>query len=197
MIKKQKPGQKPAHKSSTAKDLFQSTAVTPVSNTKKSSEYGKQLREKQKVKNMYGVREKQFRRFFSLAKKSKDATGEMLLSLLERRLDNVLYRLKFVKTRLAARKFIVHGHVQLNGQRVFSPSIVVSLGSLISFTDKTKHNEAFMKSEVHQAIARTGRVPDWLEVVRDEYKGKVLRLPTKTDIEAKINEGYIVELFSK
>ena len=92
MIKKQKTSQKPAHKSSAAKDLFQST-VAPVSNAKKSSEYGKQLREKQKVKNMYGVREKQFRRFFSLAKKSKDATGEMLLSLLERRLDNVLYRL--------------------------------------------------------------------------------------------------------
>ena len=84
MIKKQKSGQKPAHKSSTAKDLFQSTAVTPVSNTKKSSEYGKQLREKQKVKNMYGVREKQFRRFFSLAKKSKDGKSADVRALINR-----------------------------------------------------------------------------------------------------------------
>lgn len=196
MIKKQKTSQKSAQKSSAAKDLFQ-TAVTPVSNTKKSSEYGKQLREKQKVKGMYGVREKQFCRFFSLAKKSKDATGEQLLSLLERRLDNVLYRLKFFKTRLAARKFIVHGHIQLDGKRVFSPSIIVDVNSLIAFTEKTKKNEAFMKNEVEQAIAKIGKVPDWLEMVKDQYIGKVLRFPTKADIEAKINENYIVELFSK
>jgi small subunit ribosomal protein S4 len=193
MIKKQKPNQR----SSSAKDLFQSVAVTPVANTKKSSEYGKQLREKQKVKNMYGVREKQFRRFFSLAKKSKDATGEQLISLLERRLDNVLYRLKFFKTRLAARKFIVHGHVELDGRRVFSPSILVALDSVVSFVDKTKKNEAFMKAEVDQAMARVGRVPDWLEMIKDQYVGKVLRLPVKADIDVKINENYIVELFSK
>ena len=194
MIKKQKVNQKPNQKSSPLKE--QSVVTTPVSKTK-SSEYGKQLREKQKVKDMYQVREKQFRRFFSIAKKSKDATGVTLLTLLERRLDNVLYRLKFVKTRLAARKFIVHGHVVLNGRRVFSPSIIVSLNSVISFSEKAKSNQIFMKNEVEEALARAARVPDWLEMVKEGYVGKVLRLPNREDIEAKINENYIVELFSK
>lgn len=192
MIKKQKINQR----SSAGKDLFQ-TAAVPMNNTKKSSEYGKQLKEKQKVKEMYGVREKQFRRFFSIAKKSKDATGSTLLSLLESRLDNVLFRLKFAKTRLAARKIIVHGHIELNGRRVFSPSIIVSVNSVIALSEKIKQHESFMKNEVEVAWARSTRVPAWLEVMKDEYKGKVLRAPLREDVEAKINENYIVELFSK
>lgn len=191
MIKKQNK----SNQKSGSKDLFQTAA--PMSNTKKSSEYGKQLKEKQKVKEIYGVREKQFRRFFALAKKSKDATGSTLLCLLERRLDNVLFLLKFAKTRLAARKIIVHGHIELNGKRVFSPSIIVSLNGVVSLSEKIKQHESFMKNEVEVALARSTRVPGWLEVVKDEYKGKILRLPLRQDIEAKINENYIVELYSK
>ncbi len=190
MIKKQKNSQKTA-----GKDLFQ--AVAPVSHAKKSSEYGKQLKEKQKVKDMYGMREAQFCRFFMMAKKSKDATGDALLILLESRLDNILFRLKLAKTRLAARKIIVHGHVQLNGKRVYSPSIIVQVGATIGLSEKIKTHESFMKNEVAVALARSVRVPDWLELIKDEYKGKILRAPDVTDIQATINVSYIVELYSK
>jgi small subunit ribosomal protein S4 len=190
MIKKQKTVQKSANK-----DLFQ--AVTPMNHAKKSSEYGKQLKEKQKVKELYGMREAQFRRFFMMAKKSKDATGNMLLVLLESRLDNVLFRLKLAKTRLAARKIIVHGHVELDGKRVYSPSIIVPVNATIGLSDKIKAHNSFIKNEVEVALARSVRVPDWLELIKDQYKGKVLRAPDVSDIQATINVSFIVELYSK
>lgn len=190
MIKKQKNNQKAA-----GKDLFK--AVAPVSNTKKSSEYGKQLKEKQKVKEMYGLREAQFRRFFMIAKKSKDATGDTLLTLLESRLDNILFRLKLAKTRLAARKIIVHGHVEVDGKRVYSPSIIVSVNSVIGLSKKIKAHANFIKNEVEVSLARSIRVPDWLELNREEYKGRILRQPQSIDIQATINVNAIVELYSK
>jgi small subunit ribosomal protein S4 len=190
MIKKQKSNQKAA-----GKDLFK--AVAPVSNAKKSSEYGKQLKEKQKVKEMYGLREAQFRRFFMIAKKSKDSTGETLLTLLESRLDNILFRLKLAKTRLAARKIIVHGHVEVDGKRVYSPSIIVSVNSVIGLSEKIKAHANFIKNEVEVSLARSIRVPDWLELNREEYKGRILRQPQSVDIQATINVNAIVELYSK
>ena len=180
---------------SAGKSLFQ--AVAPVSNTKKSTEYGRQLKEKQKVKNMYGMREAQFRRFFSLAKKSKDATGDTLMTLLESRLDNILFRLKLAKTVLSARKIIVHGHVTLDGKRVYSPSIIVAVGSVVGLSDKIKKHESFVKNEVEVSLARSIRVPDWLELMRDEYKGRILRMPQISDIQSEININAIVELYSK
>jgi small subunit ribosomal protein S4 len=180
---------------SAGKSLFQ--AVAPVSNTKKSTEYGRQLTEKQKVKKMYVMREAQFRRFFTLAKKSKDATGDNLMSLLESRLDNILFRLKLAKTVLSARKIIVHGHVTVNGKRVYSPSIIVEVGSLVGFSKKIKQRQSFMKNEVEVSLARSIRVPDWLELIRSDYQGRVLRKPQISDIQSEININAIVELYSK
>lgn len=190
MIKKQKNNQKSANK-----DLFK--AVAPATQAKKSSEYGKQLKEKQKVKEMYGMREAQFRRFFAIAKKSKDATGDTLLNLLERRLDNIVFRLKLAKTRLAARKIIVHGHIEINGKRVYSPSIIVSVNSIVSLSSKIISHVNFMKNEVEVSLARSIRIPDWLELNKAEYKGRILREPEAADIQATINISSIVELYSK
>lgn len=177
------------------KDLFK--AVTKVTTTKKTSEYGRQLIEKQKVKKMYGMREAQFRRFFALAKKSKDSTGETLLVLLERRIDSIVFRLKLAKTRLAARKMIVHGHFKLNGKRVYSPSILLNVSDVVEVHEKIKQSENFMKNEVGIALSRAVRVPDWLELNKDEYKGIVLRKPVSSDVQATINVNAIVELYSK
>ena len=188
--KKQKNNQK------AAKDLFQQAAA-PVTHAKKTSEYGKQLAEKQKVKELYGVREAQFRRFFELARKSKDATGANLLSLLERRLDNVIFRLKYAKTLVAARKMIVHGHVTVDGKRVYSPSILVSVGTVVALSEKMKARDVFIKNEIEVAFARSIRVPEWLEANKETWSGKVLRMPVRSDIQATINENFIVELYSK
>lgn len=180
---------------SAGKSLFQ--AVSPVNNTKKSTEYGRQLKEKQKVKKMYGMREAQFRRFFMLAKKSKDATGDTLVTLLESRLDNVLFRLKLAKTVLSARKIIVHGHVVLNGKRVYSPSIIVPVNSMVGLSEKIQKHDNFMKNEVIVSLARSIRVPEWLELIKDQYQGRVVRLPQISDIQAELNVNAIVELYSK
>ena len=112
--------------------------------SKKLSEYGKQLFEKQKVKKMYGLREKQFRRFFKEASRQKGAAGENLLIMLEQRLDNILYRLKLAVTRLQARQIVVHGHVLVNGKRVYSPSLIVETGDVVSFVDNVGSKEKFL-----------------------------------------------------
>ncbi len=180
---------------SANKDLFK--AVTKVATTKKTSEYGRQLIEKQKVKKMYGMREAQFRRFFLLSKKSKDSTGETLLTLLESRLDNIVFRLKFAKTRLSARKMVVYGHIKVNGKRVYSPSMLLTVNDVVELTEKIRLATSFITNEVDIALARAVRVPDWLELNKPEYKGIVLRKPTSVDIQAAININAIVELYSK
>jgi small subunit ribosomal protein S4 len=180
---------------SAGKDLFQPAA--PMNTSKKLTEYGRQLKEKQKVKQMYGVREKQFRRFFSIAKQTKGATGDKLISLLESRLDNVVFRLKLAKTVLSARKIIVHGHILVDGKSVYSPSMLVLPHSTISFTEKIKKSEGFMKNEVKVALARSIRVPEWLELDEEKYEGKVLRSPMISDVQASMNVNAIVELYSR
>ena len=169
----------------------------PSKRQKKISEYGKQLLEKQKVKEMYGMREKQFRRFFALATRQQGAPGENLLSLLERRLDNVLYRLKMAVTRAQARQTIVHGHVCVNGKRVFSPSLFVSPGDVITFRESVMKKTQFVEQAIDKRLNIGIKVPEWLELNKKDRKGQILRKPVRTDVQVPIEEHLIVELYSK
>lgn len=165
---------------------------------KKLSEYGKQLVEKQKVKELYGVREKQFRRFFSKAVRAVEgAPGANLLSLLERRLDNVLYRLKFAVTRRQARQIIVHGHVLVNGKKVYSPSFLVSVGDAITLAPNVADKQAFLEQVINKRLNIGIKVPEWLELNAKDHKGNVLRFPVRSDVQTPIEEHLIVELYSK
>ncbi|MFC1841708.1 30S ribosomal protein S4 [Candidatus Dependentiae bacterium] len=164
---------------------------------RKLSEYGKQLYEKQKVKRLYGVREKQFRRFFDTAVKKEGATGDVLLSLLERRLDNVVYRLKLANTRTQARQIIVHGHVLVNGKKVYSPSCVVSVNDEVSLAKNVLDKKAFLEQVIDKRLNIGIKVPEWLELNKQDRRGLVLRDPARSDIKTPIEEHLIVELFSK
>jgi small subunit ribosomal protein S4 len=164
---------------------------------KKLSEYGKQLQEKQKVKEMYGVREAQFRRFFANAVKAQGGPGENLLSFLERRIDNVIYRLKLATTRTQARQIIVHGHVSINGAKVNSPSYLVEIGDVITLNDRALKKEAFVAQVVDKRSKMAIKIPDWLELDKKDRVGRVLRLPVRSDLQAPIEEHLIVEFYSK
>ena len=165
---------------------------------RKGSVYKQQLMEKQKVKRFYGVSEEQFRRFFSVASKSKSgATGTNLLCLLERRADNVIYRLKLAMTRRQARQMVVHGHILLNGKRIKTPSLLVKEGDHISLADKSLAKDGFMHSTTKQRINVGVKVPDWLELRKDQYLGIVSRLPQRADVHVQAEEHLIVELYSK
>jgi small subunit ribosomal protein S4 len=164
---------------------------------KKLSEYGKQLQEKQKVKMLYGVLERQFRCFFEKASKAKGATGENLLSLLERRLDNVLFRLKMAFSRSQARQIIVHGHVDVNGKRVKSPSFIIKEGDVITLAPGVEKKAQFLSLVVDKRMNIGIKVPEWLELDKKERKGTVLRLPIRSDVSVPIEEHLIVELYSK
>ena len=163
----------------------------------KLSEYGKQLREKQKAKFLYGLHERQFRRFFEMASKAKGITGEELLNLLERRLDNVLFRLKLATSRTQARQMIVHGHILINNERVKTPSYLVKIGDEISLSEKTRSLELFMQNAVDKRLNIGIKVPEWLELRKQEYKGIVLRFPQRLDVKVPLEEHLIVELYSK
>ncbi len=160
----------------------------------KFSEYSFQLREKQKVKRMYGLMEKQFRGTFALAEKAKGITGEALLVLLERRLDNVTYRLGFASSRSDARMLIRHGHILVNGKRLSIPSYFVRAGDAVSIREKSRNIGRIVSAM--DGAQRRG-VPEWAELDRDAYTGRVKALPTRTEITATINEKLIVELYSK
>lgn len=162
----------------------------------KVTEYGRQLQEKQKLKETYGMRERQFKRFFGIAVKSRSATGEMLLSLLERRLDNVVYRVKLATTRAQARQIVVHGHVFVNGKKVFSPSYLVKVDDEVSLAPRSEGKEGFVK-EVVDKRGGAGKAPEWIEHDKKGRRGKVLRLPVRADIQMQVNENAIVELYSK
>jgi len=164
---------------------------------RKLSEYGKQLYEKQRVKEMYGMRERQFRRFFKIATLRPGAPGENLLSLLERRLDNVLYRLKMATSRTQARQIIVHGHILINGQKVTSPAYLVSTNDVVSLSGRVQNKEAFITQVIDKRMKMGIKVPDWLELNKQEHKGIVLRDPARADIQVPIEEHLIVELYSK
>ncbi len=171
--------------------------TTNVQTNYKMSEYGRQLEEKQKVKQLYGVREKQFRRFFDIADKGKEATGEALLSLLERRLDNVLYRAKLAVTRTQARQIIVHGHILVNNKKVYSPSYLVDVSDEITLSPISTAKADFIEKVVDKRLNTAAKVPDWIELDKKSRKGKVLRFPVRSDIQAPIEEHLIVELYSK
>lgn len=163
----------------------------------KGSEYGRQLREKQKVRFLYGVAEKQFRRLFALASKQNGVTGENILVLMERRLDNVVFRLKIATTRAQARQLIVHGHIFVDGKRVRTPSYLVQQGEVISLAEKSRSHETFMQNVVEKRLSLAIKVPDWLELAKQAYSGTVLRNPQRADIQTPIQEHLIVEFYSK
>ncbi len=161
---------------------------------RKESEYGMQLREKQKAKFIYGVLEKQFRSYFKRALAMEGVTGENLMSILESRLDNVVFRLGFARTRKEARQTVSHGHITVNGRRVDIPSFRVRPGDLVAVAPKAK-DLLVIKS----ALVSNERVsvPAWLEVDIEKLQGSVLSLPTRDQIDLDINEQLIVELYSK
>lgn len=163
-------------------------------NKPRLSNYGLQLREKQKVKRTYGVLERQFRRYFDIASKSKGVTGKVLLQLLERRLDNVIFRLGIGISRAQARQIVRHNFVYVNSQRVNIPSYSVAGGDTVEVKAKEK---AQNKIKENLESSKDRSVPSWLEFNAHELKAKVLRLPEKDDIQQPIQEQLIVELYSK
>jgi len=160
----------------------------------KISDYGLQLREKQKVKRMYGILEKQFRGYFERAERLRGVTGTNLLVLLERRLDNVVYRLGFANSRAQARQLVLHNHVLVDGRRVNIPSFLVKVGQTVQVTEKTRSST--LVRDALEAAARRG-CPPWLELEKEEAKGRVSMFPTREDITMPIQEHLIVELYSK
>jgi small subunit ribosomal protein S4 len=160
----------------------------------KFSEYSIQLREKQKVKRMYGLLENQFRRTFAQAARTKGITGETLLVLLERRLDNVSYRLGFASSRAEARTLVRHGHILVNGKKVNIPSYFVRAGDVVSVRERSRQMARVLTAM--EGAQRRG-VPEWAELDRDTCSGKIRLLPTRSDVTMPINEKLIVELYSK
>ena len=160
----------------------------------KLSEYGTQLREKQKAKAYYGVGEKQFRKYFEMAANSKEKTGDKLLTLLESRLDNVVYRLGFGTSRAEARQFVTHAQFDVNGKKVNIASYLVKPGDVISVRENKKDNST-IKTNVEANAVRP--VPAWLEKDNEKLSGKVLRLASREDIDIALEEHLIVELYSK
>jgi small subunit ribosomal protein S4 len=156
--------------------------------------YGLQLREKQKVKRVYGLLERQFRTYFERAERQRGITGETLLQLLERRLDNVVYRLGFASSRAQARLLVRHGHVKVNGRRVDIPSYTLRQGEVIGVAPSYTKNEAFKQSV---ELTKGRGLPRWLELAEDDQTGKVLTLPTREDVGLPIQEQLVVELYSK
>ncbi|MDJ0781939.1 MAG: 30S ribosomal protein S4 [Desulfosarcinaceae bacterium] len=160
----------------------------------KPSDYGIQLREKQKVKRMYGLSEKQFHLFFKRADAQKGITGTNLLSLLERRMDNVVYRLGFTNSRNQGRHFVRHNHFTVNGNKVNIPSYLIKPGDIVEVREKSRKVQ--MISDALDAVVRRG-VPPWLELEKDNFKGVVKGLPEREDLTMPIQEQLIVELYSK
>ena len=161
---------------------------------KKTTDYGIQLREKQKVRRMYGLLEKQFRNYFKLAERQKGITGDNLLMLIESRLDNMVYRLGFASSRNEARQMVSHGHFLIDGKKANIPSMRLKAGSTVEVREKSqKHGKI---NDALDAVVRRG-VPEWLELDRDKFKGTVKALPSREDITMPIQENLIVELYSK
>ena len=160
----------------------------------KRSEYGLQLQEKQKVRFVYGILEKQFRMYYEKAERMNGSTGDNLLQLVERRLDNVVYRLGFAATRREARQLVNHGHFTVNGKRVNIPSYLVDLNDVIAVCEKSASNNRFKKMKEDDAFVAA---PKWLDRDKNTLSGKVIAMPVKEDIDFEIAENLIVELYSK
>jgi len=168
--------------------------VNTVQTFVEKSDYGVGLIEKQKLRLMYGLTEKQFRNMYERAKRKKGVTGEVFLTMLETRLDNVVYRLGFAKTRQAARQFVNHGHLLVNGKKVDIPSFVVSQGDVIGVREKTSSRQVATKnlegSQYHPS-------PPWVEVNADSLQGTVTRLPQADELEQSVNVQLVVEFYSR
>ncbi len=160
----------------------------------KLSDYGFQLREKQKVKNIYGVLEKQFRRYFEVASKRKGATGETLLQLLERRLDNVVFRMGFATNRTQARQFVGHGFFKVNGRAVNIPSFQVRPGDLVEVVE-AKRNHPYIEENLAKAEHRG--LPAWMEITPAARTGRITHIPAREEIPLDVQEQLVVELYSK
>ena len=160
----------------------------------KFSEYSVQLREKQKLRRMYGVLEGQFRRYFQMADRAKGVTGETLLQLLERRLDNIVYRIGFATSRSEARQLVRHGHFSVNGRKVNVPSFLTKMGDVVAVTERSR--KVTRITEALDLAQRRG-VPDWLEVTPEQFSGRVKAIPARSDLTMPINEKLVVELYSK
>ena len=156
------------------------------------SEYGSQLREKQKVKRMYGVLEKQFRGYYEEAERMKGVTGENMLSLIERRLDNVVYRMGIGASRSQCRQIVNHGHITVNGRRVNIPSFQVKVGDVIAIKENKQDLEGFKALKGMKIV-----MPKWLEFDTNTLTGKILALPARDDVDADIKEQLIIELYSR
>ena len=156
------------------------------------SEYGSQLREKQKVKRMYGILEKQFRGYYEEAKRQKSTTGATMLSLIERRLDNVVYRMGIGASRTQSRQIVNHGHITVNGRRVNIPSFQVKVGDVIAIKENKQELEGFKALKGMKIV-----MPKWLEFDTNTLTGKILALPSREDIDADIKEQLIIELYSR
>ena len=160
----------------------------------KKSEYATQLTEKQKVKFVYGIQEKQFRNYYEKASRAEGNTGEVLLTYVERRLDNVVYRLGFANTRRQARQLVNHGHFTVNGSRVNIPSYLIKVGDVIAVSEKASSNNFFKGLKEADAFVAA---PKWLDCDKTKLEGKVIAMPTKADIDFDIAVNLIVELYSK
>jgi len=161
---------------------------------KKTSEYGLQLRAKQMTKRFYGVLESQFRGYYDLATRKEGKTGDELLTILESRLDNVVYRLGWGSSRAEARQLVVHGHFTVDGKRVDIPSYLTKPGEVISIKDKSRQSDK-IKAVIEANSAHP--VPKWLDINRETLEGKIIALPTREDIDLAVDETLIVELYSK
>lgn len=160
----------------------------------KFSEYGQQLREKQKIKRIYGILERQFRGYFEAAERMKGITGENLLVLLERRLDNIVFRLGFANSRAEARQLVLHRHFTVNGRTVNVPSFLVKPGDVVEIKEKSRKIARVLDSL--EAVARRG-VPQWLDLEKEKFRGSVKALPVRSDLTMPIQEQLVVELYSR
>jgi small subunit ribosomal protein S4 len=187
------------NKCTTDKCAFERRNYAPGMHNKgsrgKISDYGKQLREKQKLRRTYGLLEKQFRGYYEIASRKHGVTGEILLQLLERRLDNIVYRMGYAVNRLASRQLVTHGHVRVNGRKVDIPSFQVKAGDRVEIKDKSRELPGVRYAI--ETLARRGGVPSWLEVTQDTVSGKVVKIPSKEEIALPIEEQLVVELYSK
>ena len=188
-------GISPAAMGYTGKTKSESSRNPKAQVRRKVSEYGRQLNEKQKVKFVYGILEKQFRAYYEKASKAPGQTGEVMLSTIERRLDNVVYRLGFAMTRREARQAVSHGHFTVNGKRVNIPSYLVRVGDVIEVREKSRQSAQFKRFTGEDAPSFT--VPTWLEKEKNALRGTVVRMPAREDIDLPIEEHLIVELYSK
>ncbi len=161
---------------------------------RKSSDYGIQLREKQKIKRMYCLSEKQFHLFFERAERQRGITGTNLLTLLERRFDNVVYRLGFVNSRAQGRQFVKHNHFLINGKKVNIPSFLIKIGDVIEIREKSRKMQAIGDSL--DAVVRRG-IPQWLDLDKDKLEGIVKAFPVREDLTMPMQEQLVVELYSK